>query len=331
MSTIRLTVGIPTYNRAGDLSIAIESVLAQATNRLRDQLEILISDNASTDTTSVVIDEFQTRYPGVVNRRNNIKNIGFSRNVDAVIRHAKGEYVLLLSDDDALDEGALDRLFDIIDLHKDVGVVFLSETPYDSALRAPLAPPCGHKAKKGDILYRPGIDYVRQNHIFPPFLVSGYVFRREAWFKADPTDFFDTICVHALAALRICGHYSAYVSFASSIRYRTENSTNENRWIDELYPFKFHLDLLVGCKGLKSLYPARSHRYLHQQALRSVAYHIMDLKVSSGRIPVGLLCKRLKELADKSDPLYWLNLILLQLPPWIVRILFKVSVRWRHV
>lgn len=328
MSGIRLTVGIPTYNRAEDLRVAIDSVLIQVNDKFRGKLEILVSDNASTDSTQEVIREYSKRYPGLVASHRNPCNLGFSRNVDAVIRQACGDFVLLLGDDDGLEDTALETLWGILEQHADLGVVFLAETPYDADLRAPLCKASARSDRKGGILYRPGLEYVRQTRIFPPFLVSGYVIRREAWIKTVSVDFCETICVHSLTALRILVNDAAYVSFSPSVRYRVENKGG-NRWYDELYPFTFHLNLLVGCRGIKKNYPARLHRYLHRQAMRAIAYHIMDLKVTGRLLNASLVRSRLKELADRSDPLFWLNRFLLIVPALFIRFPFSVLMKWR--
>lgn len=328
MNDIKVTVGVPTYNRAEDLRVALDSVLVQVTDSLREKLEILISDNASTDTTQEVIREYSGRYPGLIRGCRNPNNLGFSRNVDAVVRQARGGFVLLLGDDDGLENNALEILLGILDQHEDLGVVFLAEVPYDAELRVPLSASANRLGRRGGVLYRPGLEYVRRNRVFPPFLMSGYVVRREAWIKAMSADFCGTICVHTLTTLRIFADYAAYVSFSPAIRYRVENKGG-NRWHDELYPFAFYLNLLVGCRDIKASYPAKLHRYLHRQVMRSIAYHIMNLKVTGGRINVSLLNNRLDELADPNDSLFWLNRLLLFAPAWVIRVPFGVLMKLR--
>ena len=156
MNGVRVTVGVPTYNRAGDLRVALDSVLAQVTEELRGQLEILISDNASTDTTREVIREYAERYPELVVSRRNSSNLGFSRNVDAVIRHARGDFVLLLGDDDGLERNALETVWELLGAYDDLGVAFLAERPYDADLRAPLDAAVSRRENTGGTLYRPG-------------------------------------------------------------------------------------------------------------------------------------------------------------------------------
>ena len=328
MSDVLLTVGIPTYNRAEDLRLALDSVVAQVSDALRGRLEVFVSDNASTDATQQVVQEYQAKYPGLVAVHRNPSNLGFSKNVDAVVRYARGDFVLLLGDDDGLEDRALAEVVDIVSRNGDLGVIFLPEIPYDADLRAPLAGASDRKSCGEGTVYRPGLDYVRKNRIFPPFLVSGYVVRREAWLQACSADFLETICVHALTALRIMASYAAYAASVPAVRYRVENKGG-NRWQDELYPFTFHLNLLVGCRGVRAQYPAELHRHLHRQAMRSIIYHVMELKASGGRLNKRLLSCRLDELADHGDPLYWMARLLLALPACWVRPLFGALMRAR--
>src|SRR4051794_8575958 len=54
MSTVKVTVGIPTFNRSGLLKESIASVLAQTYPSFR----LIVSDNASEDDTSEVVRSF---------------------------------------------------------------------------------------------------------------------------------------------------------------------------------------------------------------------------------------------------------------------------------
>ncbi len=92
-----VTIAIPTYNRSdGYLREALESALAQD----YEALEIVVVDNASTDSTgayvSSVADE-RLRYI------RNETNLGVNGNFNACLEHARGEYFLLLHDDDRID------------------------------------------------------------------------------------------------------------------------------------------------------------------------------------------------------------------------------------
>jgi len=93
-----VTIGIPTFNRARLLDRAIASVLAQD----HANVELVVSDNASTDGTEAVC----RAWAGKDARMRYIRqpeNQGPTRNFHAVLEPARGAHFMWLSDDDWLD------------------------------------------------------------------------------------------------------------------------------------------------------------------------------------------------------------------------------------
>lgn len=107
---VLLTIGIPTYNGAKYLNETINSILAQLPSINSDELEILISDNASTDETSKIIYEYIEKYPQLISYYKNDENIGFDKNLDLIFVKAKGKYVWLLGNSEKLKSGILFEL-----------------------------------------------------------------------------------------------------------------------------------------------------------------------------------------------------------------------------
>lgn len=101
----RVSIVVPTRNRQHYLSEALASACAQ---RYPD-IEILVGDNASTDETPAVVRELAARDARVRYVRHET-DLGMVGNWNALVRLATGEYFVLLSDDDVLMPGALDRL-----------------------------------------------------------------------------------------------------------------------------------------------------------------------------------------------------------------------------
>jgi hypothetical protein len=93
-----VSIGLPTYNRVDLLVRAIDSVLAQ-THR---EIELIVSDNASTDTTEDVCRERAAR-DGRLRFIRQPVNRGPTANFNAVLDAARGDYFMWLSDDDWLD------------------------------------------------------------------------------------------------------------------------------------------------------------------------------------------------------------------------------------
>jgi glycosyltransferase involved in cell wall biosynthesis len=100
----KLTVIIPTHNRAGLLAGAVESVRQAGTD-----LEIIVVDNASTDNTSQVCASLPNiRY---IRLDQNLGE-GGARNVG--IQESKSEYVAFLDDDDLRLPGSLDKQYEVL-------------------------------------------------------------------------------------------------------------------------------------------------------------------------------------------------------------------------
>jgi glycosyltransferase involved in cell wall biosynthesis len=93
-----VTIAIPTFNRAGSY---LPGALRAACHQSYTNLEILVSDNASSDATAELVKghgDSRIRY------HRQEQNIGSARNTNYCIDAARGEYTLLLNDDDLIDE-----------------------------------------------------------------------------------------------------------------------------------------------------------------------------------------------------------------------------------
>jgi len=111
----KVSVIIPTYNRAQLLQKAIESVLGQS---FKD-FEIIVIDDGSTDNTRDLVTNCQ---PAV--RYFYQENRGFSASRNRGVQLANGEYIAFLDSDDTLLEYALKREVEVLDIHPDVGYTY---------------------------------------------------------------------------------------------------------------------------------------------------------------------------------------------------------------
>ena len=116
MTAPKLTVGIPTFNRAGWLAETIESVLVQPFTGLR----VIVSDNASDDETPEVVRSFHDERIDYVRSDHNVGAIG---NLNRLIGLADTEYLMLLPDDDVLYPGHLGAAVEVLERFPSVGLV----------------------------------------------------------------------------------------------------------------------------------------------------------------------------------------------------------------
>ena len=111
-----ITIAIPTFNRAALLRGCVQSALSQT----YDNIEVLVSDNASTDDTGKVLREFNDKRLRVLRQET---NIGLLPNWNACLAAARGEYVVFVSDDDRISPWLLERCVDAIGKQVQVPIV----------------------------------------------------------------------------------------------------------------------------------------------------------------------------------------------------------------
>lgn len=113
MDNLLLSLCIPTYNRVSYLRELLPALLAEvdSVNQGGQRVELLISDNASTDGTEAYLKGLQCR--GLKVSRN-AANIGGDRNFLVCVERAQGEYVWLVGDDDCLEAGAVGRVLSVL-------------------------------------------------------------------------------------------------------------------------------------------------------------------------------------------------------------------------
>ncbi|GAA4471130.1 hypothetical protein GCM10023094_01210 [Rhodococcus olei] len=105
---ILVSVGLPVRNGAGRMAGVVESVLAQD----HAKLELVISDNASSDGTEDLCRSLAARDSRVVYHRNPV-NVGMLNNFVNTLMLATGTYFRWVGDDDWLHPHCLSRALDI--------------------------------------------------------------------------------------------------------------------------------------------------------------------------------------------------------------------------
>jgi len=112
----RVSVVIPTYNRAGYLSEAVASVLAQT---YRD-FEVIIVDDGSIDNTPEVVASFRDAHIRYFYQENR----GVSAAMNTGILASTADYIAVLDSDDVLVEEALQKSVAFLDQHPEAGYCF---------------------------------------------------------------------------------------------------------------------------------------------------------------------------------------------------------------
>jgi len=126
-----LTCAISTYNRAKWLHHSLERLI-DATRPWRDSIEIVVCDNASTDSTPDVVAR-HLGTPGFTAKRNE-HNVGMLGNLGMTARASGGEFVWILGDDDLIIDGAIEQVLTGIERNRDIEMAYMnySYTRFDT-------------------------------------------------------------------------------------------------------------------------------------------------------------------------------------------------------
>lgn len=116
---MKVSVIMPTYNRAHTLPLAISSVL----NQTYTNWELIIVDDGSTDNTKEVVsraasEDQRVRYVSLP------RNAGVSAARNRGIKEAAGDYVSYLDSDNYMYTDWLENMMNFLDRHKNVSWVF---------------------------------------------------------------------------------------------------------------------------------------------------------------------------------------------------------------
>jgi glycosyltransferase involved in cell wall biosynthesis len=119
-----ITVVIPTFNHARWIEAAIASVLMQ---RTRAPVEILVTEDASTDGTRDLVERLAAQHPNRIRLLLSERNLRSNEVVARGLRVAQGRYVCMLDGDDYwTDPTKLQRQQDFLNVHPECSAVFLN-------------------------------------------------------------------------------------------------------------------------------------------------------------------------------------------------------------
>jgi glycosyltransferase involved in cell wall biosynthesis len=111
----RLTIGLPVYNGEKYVAESLEALLGQTFT----DFELIISDNASTDSTSAICRRYEKQDSRVRYFRQP-RNIGIAPNVNFIVRQARGELFKEASHDDLYASNLLASCIEALDEYPQV-------------------------------------------------------------------------------------------------------------------------------------------------------------------------------------------------------------------
>lgn len=187
---MRLSICIPTYNRAAHLADCLNSILL-CNSQSEYDFEICISDNHSDDDTEEVVRRAQTALK--IEYCKNPRNLGIPKNFLNVVSMANGDFIWLIGDDDLLMPNAIAELCRLIDNHPNVDFFYVNSfhlhaeylkefpSPFDTKNLPDNMAPFSSWTKEGELDFLELIDPKVSFDFLGGMFLS--VFRRGNWVR----------------------------------------------------------------------------------------------------------------------------------------------------
>ncbi len=312
-SNIKLSVAIPTYNGAKHIREALDSIISQL-NDINEKIEILVSDNASSDGTEEIIRQYMKKYSSIISYYKNDKNVGFDKNVDLLFKRAKGEYVWLLSDDDTLKRKSILNFFDKLNKYRCPSVLFLNYSECDKNMNERL-----HRYRLDiyeDVYCKDGDMFFQESKFLFGF-ISSLVIKRLEWNLINIDKYTNSGFVHVGAIIEILKNQPSVIISDKLVNLRMGNPRGglEGTF---LYP---GFNLVKIFQGMKNLgYEKKTYEYLIDNMYSSNLKAVLLANSEGLKNKKDVIVNMIE--CYKRYPLFWLvHLPLLLLPNQIYKIM----------
>lgn len=297
----KISICIPTYNGEKELPQLLESLIPQ----IQSEVEIIFSDDQSTDKTYDFLQEYAQKYPFIRVFKNQ-KNLGMDRNFTQSVLYAKSEYVWLCGQDDIFNPGAIEKFFEIIKQYPDVNFIYFNynflngDLTTSSNIKAPL------QNFEHDLYFKTAPEYFKQIDHAPTFLPA-IIMRRKYWDLTDYKQFFNTHYVQVGVWLDNFNEGNVYV--VTNPKYIT-GRVPEDSW--KINSGQMIFEIFSGNQEIYKRIYESDHNCLSQdfylkkqkEYFKNFIGQIIWIK-SKGLELKPVLKKRMKYLFDKEPIKYW--------------------------
>jgi len=311
-----LTIAVPTYNGANTIRSMMDILLPQVDF---DKIEILVSDNGSTDDTPAIIQEYIAQYPQICCHRHE-KNIGADGNFLYCMQAARGRFAYLLSDDDILMPGKLSRILSFLESHPDTSLIFLSTVNFYVQFE-------GLEKCKAPVEISDEDIYTADKRIFMRYarhywgFLSSFIISTEAFGKIDrPEQYFGTYWlqsyIHILCSAGDNAHVGVVGSPCVAAGVYVNQSNFDTAFVDGVQ-YRKMLDFAIENAG----YPKKQLDRMYIRRLCLLASHGLIKEKATGNKKIN---KKLLFCCTWNYPLAWIKIYPAMLvPSFICRVAMK--------
>ena len=137
-----VSIGMPTRNGESFIRQALDSLLAQE----YDHVELIISDNASTDNTGTICREYEKRDPRVSYARNEV-DVGAAQNFNSVFGRSTGKYFMWAGDHDVWEPSFISRCVAALEENPEAALAYPRASVIDVTGKVLRLTPCSSDSR----------------------------------------------------------------------------------------------------------------------------------------------------------------------------------------
>lgn len=196
-----LSIGITSYKRLKELERCINSVQT----KYADDIEIIVSEDCSPLSKDIgeLVNKLAKNSSYKLRFMPNKHNLGYDGNLGAIIKKSQGMYVYLMSDDDSLYEGFLDKLLPFIKRKENqgYGVIFGSiACSFNNRL---------DRNHMRNMVIEKGESNAAK-YIYDSILFSGLIFKKDYVDEYDASSFLNMNYFQVYMFLKMINKYGGY-------------------------------------------------------------------------------------------------------------------------
>lgn len=302
-----LTIAIPTFNGSKTIVQALNSVFRQIHPGVESAIEIIISDNASTDGTRKVIDALGSAKSEVIKYFSNPSNVGFDRNIALLFERATGVYVLPLADDDCLEDGALDEIISFLQENSQVDAYFIGGA--------------ARPVREKNLVCRDGNEFFLTTE-FRNGGISSNIFKRRTWNSIEVEQYFGCEWIHFAVLIDMLEKGCSAISRST---YMNEIPLLDKKWGGNGRFIVVGLKLAAIFRKMNSATYTRAVRQKAIDAIHDTFYFKKIIRAKSEGFVVDISTLKIFIFLFKRYPTFWiLDIPALMLPANVCRKLFRV-------
>jgi glycosyltransferase involved in cell wall biosynthesis len=309
-----LSICIPTYKRPTCLAELLDSIAHQVT----DEIEIVISDDASGDQTEAVVSAYKERLPSLKYFLQ-AENIGLDENFRKLADYASGTYIWFMGDDDKLEPEAVKTVIKALGDWPDITGLTIGVIDYDPKFNSPTGL---RRMPPTQVLH--GTRSVFTSIIDLLGFMSALVIRRDLWqtvCQTEPIDRYKNLYLQVYVigrAIEIAGSWG--ILNAACVGFRTSNDQFLSKfgWLDRM-----KIDIDAYNKIAEGVFPndVQTQEEIKRKVFKShIMSRIRNAKTGAAATPDLLRAIRLLFREYKKESAFWYSTLpTLLAPNWLMR------------